>query len=703
MKTSKKLFQMFQKGSKTFRGRMLFIFLLFSIGPLMFIVYMVMHNIDDLLETTKKRTEGALLNNNVYLYQEHVRKQARIINEQLDSISAQLHSAQALAEDVFNHSIIVDGYDLRLAKGKEGYYWENVNGDVSNSGVSAATKMTPVIESRLMESKILENTFKTIVKQDPNIAAIYFIGAESYWRIYPKLDVKQEVDQGYLKPDIDFTKQPFFYSTAQSHKQRATWTDTYLDLTHRKEIFSLSLPVHKSNGEFIGIIGADITLSQVLDYLLGFKFKEKGAYAVLIDSNQQFISYQPKAKNDLPFLDRHIRGQMSKQHKFTVNINKEEKIILTSEIENTGWQLAYVIPKKDVSHPINAILAEQMNTYRQSFVLEFISLILVLTIIFTLISFISWKKFTKPLSEILKGIRGISKNNLNIKIGKQSLTEFQVLSEAFNQMAERINELVQSYQDLNAKLEEKVQDRTAQLEQINLSLKEANDKLSKMEKARKTMFANIAHDLKTPITLVLGYIEAIQHDVIQEEDFDEYLNRIQKHLYSINHLVKEVYELNNVEMGQSIFKFEETNIESFFQNIEDSYKKQEHIDIIIDSPLPTLHIDKRYMERAIFNLIDNALKYSEPDTSVTIRVNKKKNHLHIVISDCGWGISPEDLPYIFDRFYRVDKARNSDKPGNGLGLAIVREIIHAHHGEIKADSQLGQGTKFTITIPILPV
>ncbi|MDQ0246968.1 signal transduction histidine kinase [Bacillus fengqiuensis] len=669
----------------------------------MFIVYMVMHNLDDLLETTKKRTEGALLNNNVYLYQEHVRKQARIINEQLDSISAQLNSTRILAEDVFNHSIIVDGYNLRLTKEKEGYYWENVNGDVSNSGVSAVKTMTPTIKSRLAESKILENTFKTIVKQDPNIAAIYFIGAESYWRIYPKLHVKQEVDQGYLQPDIDFTKQPFFYSAAQSHNQKAAWTNTYLDLTHRKEVLSLSLPVHQSNGEFIGIIGADITLSQVLDYLLDFKFKEKGAYAVLIDSNQQFISYQPKAKNDLPFLDRHIRGQMSKQHKFSTNINKEEKIILTSEVENTGWQLAYIIPKKDVSRPINTILEEQLATYRQSFVIQFISLVLVLTIILILISVISWKKFTKPLSEVLKGIRGISKDNLKIKIGKQSLNEFQVLSEAFNQMAERINELVQNYQDLNSKLEGKVQERTTQLKLINLSLKEANDKLSKMEEARKTMFANIAHDLKTPITLVLGYIEAIQYGVIQKEDFDEYLNRIQKHLHSINHLVKEVYELNNVETGQSTFKFEEINVEGFFQHIKDSYKKQENIGVMIESPLPPLHMDKRYMERAIFNLIDNALKYSEPDDPITIRVNQKNKDLHIVVTDSGWGISPEDLPYIFDRFYRVDKARNSDKPGNGLGLAIVREIIHAHGGEIKVDSQLGQGTKFIIMIPLRSV
>ncbi|WP_169907464.1 sensor histidine kinase [Priestia abyssalis] len=682
---------------------MLFIFLLFSIGPLIFIVYMVMHNLDDLLDMTKKRTEVALLNNNVYLYQEHVKKQAQIINEQLDSIAAQLNPTRILAEDVFNHSIIVDGYNLQLTKEKEGYYWEKVNGDVSNIGVSANTAITPTIRSRLAESKILENTFKTIVEQDPNIAAIYFIGAESYWRIYPKLNVKQEVDQGYLKPDIDFTKQPFFYSATQSHNQKAAWTNTYLDLTHRKEVLSLSLPIHTTNGEFIGVIGADITLSQVLDYLLGFEFKEKGAYAVLIDSNQQFISYQPKAKNDLPFLDRHIRGQMSKQHKFSTTINKKEKLILTSEVENTGWQLAYIIPKKDVSRPINTILEEQLKAYRQSFVVQFISLVLVLTIVLIVISVISWRKFTKPLSEVIKGIRSINKNNLKIKIGKQSLTEFQVLSEAFNQMADRINELVENYQDLNSKLEGKVQERTAQLKRINLSLKEANDKLSKMEEARKTMFANIAHDLKTPITLVLGYMEAIQHGVIQKEDFDEYLNRIQKHLHSINHLVKEVYELNNVEMGQSTFKFEEINVEVFFQHLKDSYKNQENIDIMIESSLPSLHIDKRYMERAIFNLIDNALKYSEPNASVMIRVSKEEKHLHIVISDSGWGISPEDLPYIFDRFYRVDKARNSDKPGNGLGLAIVREIIHAHRGEIKTDSQLGKGTKFTIMIPFRPV
>jgi signal transduction histidine kinase len=294
----------------------------------------------------------------------------------------------------------------------------------------------------------------------------------------------------------------------------------------------------------------------------------------------------------------------------------------------------------------------------------------------------------------------VSTGDFRKKMTKQSLQEFRVLISSFNSMAEKLDELIRNYEMLHSQLEEKVAERTAQLTKVNESLKQTNKKLKQLEQTRREMFENIAHDLKTPITLVLGYIEAIQDGIVSKEKNEEYLKRIYKHLHSINDLVKGIYELNHIETRSNAFQFELVDMNSFFTYIQDVYKNYSNIYFSICKNLPMIKMDAKYMERVIFNLIDNALKYSDAHSPIEIYVKQEETFIIVIIRDFGWGIPEKDLPYIFDRFYRVDKARNSHKPGNGLGLTIVKEVIHAHGGKIDVTSKLGEGTTFTIYLPI---
>jgi signal transduction histidine kinase len=684
----------------TFRGRMLVTLLFLSISPLILVLYFAMYSSEQILTTTKEKIEKNLLNYVTYLHQENLDKQAERINEQLDSVKKQVQIIRSVAKDIFSNGVIPVDYELHLTKEREGYYWENVEGDVSNVGVSAITDLSLEIQKRLMVSKSLEPLFKKVVQQNPHVAAIYYIGPQSYWRIYPKLNVNEEVANGYLTPDIDLTTKDFYSLAFQSPNKEAIWTSTYKDPTHRKEVFSLSTPLYHKNGEFLGIIGADITISQTLKHILNIQFKEPSAYALLINKYNQIIAYQPKTKQDLPYLTPDIRRKMFLSEKpFFAKINNRTRVVLVSSVKNTNWKLVFVIPKEEIIYPVKEVTKQELKDFKESFSLQFISLTLLTTLILVTSSFAIWKHFTRPMQELLNGISSISARNFQTKVNEQSLEEFYRLSHSFNTMAEKINELFTNYQLLNSQLEEKVRERTSQLTIVNKSLQQTNKKLQQLEQTRKEMFENIAHDLKTPMTLVLGYIEAIQDGMVHKDKIDEYLKRIHHHLESINHLVKGIYELNNIEVNRNTFHFEIINTNQFFTHMKDSWKNHPHIHFSIKEHLPSLKMDVKYMERALFNLIDNAIKYSDTQSPIILKVEEAENSIVITLRDFGWGIPEKDLPHIFKRFYRVDKARNSNKPGNGLGLAIVKEIIHAHGGKINVTSKLGEGTTFIIFLP----
>jgi signal transduction histidine kinase len=700
MRKSNSFFRFYQKIFVTFRGRMLVTLFFLSISPLVLILYFAVTGSEHMLYTTRQQIEKAMLHYITYLHKENLDKQAARINEQLNSLEKQVQVIRTMASSFLTEPNSYSHYELTLTKEKEGYYWEKVEGDVSNAGVSAINQLTPEMKQRLTQSKALEPLFKEIVQQNSHVAAVYYISPQSYWRIYPKMNVKEEINNGYLTPNIDLTKRDFFSLAARSPNGEPVWTDTYVDLTHRKEMFSLSVPLHDRSGHFIGIIGIDITISQAIEHLLNFKFKEPSAYAVLISKNHRFIAYQPKAKHDLSILSTHLKTITSKQHPLSLNINGEDKIILCSTIQNTNWSLISVIPKKEIIDPIKQITVQKLIAYKKSFSLQFVSLLCFVAFILIISSIAIWKHFTTPIKELLDGISSVSAGNFRKKMTKQSLQEFRILISAFNSMAEKLDELIRNYEMLHSQLEEKVAERTAQLTKVNESLKQTNKKLKQLEQTRREMFENIAHDLKTPITLVLGYIEAIQDGIVSKEKNEEYLKRIYKHLHSINDLVKGIYELNHIETRSNAFQFELVDMNSFFTYIQDVYKNYSNIYFSICKNLPMIKMDAKYMERVIFNLIDNALKYSDAHSPIEIYVKQEETFIIVIIRDFGWGIPEKDLPYIFDRFYRVDKARNSHKPGNGLGLTIVKEVIHAHGGKIDVTSKLGEGTTFTIYLPI---
>ncbi|MBS4197732.1 ATP-binding sensor histidine kinase [Lederbergia citri] len=258
-------------------------------------------------------------------------------------------------------------------------------------------------------------------------------------------------------------------------------------------------------------------------------------------------------------------------------------------------------------------------------------------------------------------------------------------------------------------LERKVKERTAQLEFAYEDLEKANRELAQSEEMRRKFLSNVSHDLRSPITSVRGYIEAILEGVItKEEDKELYLERSHQRLLMLNRMIEDLFELTKLEGGglslhleyvpsnqllnhlKKLFEHEVVNANLSFTVLIDPLSETEEY--------PLLEVDIRRIEQVIQNLISNALKNTKVG-GVTLqhKVDLDRNEVVFILSDTGIGISADNLPLIFDRFYTKSVERND---GNGLGLAICKEIIHYHRGEISAESVEGLGTSFIIQLPI---
>jgi len=230
--------------------------------------------------------------------------------------------------------------------------------------------------------------------------------------------------------------------------------------------------------------------------------------------------------------------------------------------------------------------------------------------------------------------------------------------------------------------------------------------LRKVDRLRREFIANVSHELRTPLTSIQGFLEAVIDRVISLEEFQEkYLSLIHTETLRLSRLIHELLDLSLMESGKIRWEMEEVAIPHLSQRViaklapllgERNIKIQEDFEMNLPSALG----NEDRLEQVFTNLLHNAILFSPPGSTVTIGGRGEKEHLLIFVSDQGTGIPPQDLPYIFERFYRVEKSRSREGGGTGLGLAITKQIVEHHGGKIWVKSEVGKGTTFFFTLPV---
>lgn len=231
--------------------------------------------------------------------------------------------------------------------------------------------------------------------------------------------------------------------------------------------------------------------------------------------------------------------------------------------------------------------------------------------------------------------------------------------------------------------------------------------LRRLERVRRDFVANVSHELKTPITTIKGFVETLLYGGAGNgEDTTRFLGIIERHVNRLGILIDDLLMLARIEQGTSHARVE-MNSHPVRELIETAVQlcasgaAQKNITIEVTCPGElSFPMDPFLMEQALVNLIDNAVKYSGEKGSVRIHAAAENGMVTVSVIDRGRGIRKEHLPRLFERFYRVDKARSRDQGGTGLGLAIVKHIVQAHGGSITVESTPGEGSTFSMTIPV---
>jgi two-component system phosphate regulon sensor histidine kinase PhoR len=229
--------------------------------------------------------------------------------------------------------------------------------------------------------------------------------------------------------------------------------------------------------------------------------------------------------------------------------------------------------------------------------------------------------------------------------------------------------------------------------------------LKRLERVRSDFIANVSHELRTPLTSIIGYLEALldgaQDDAGRREEF---LRTIKTHADRLNALVADLLQLSQIESGEYRWRREAVDVADLARRSTELVAPQARRKrITLRGPDRTTGIevtaDSDKLTEVLLNLLDNALKYTEDGGTVEVAVEAGDGMAVIRVRDTGFGIPPADLERIFERFYRVDRARSRALGGTGLGLSIVKHIVEAHGGTVAVDSRLGRGSTFTVRIP----
>jgi two-component system sensor histidine kinase VicK len=228
----------------------------------------------------------------------------------------------------------------------------------------------------------------------------------------------------------------------------------------------------------------------------------------------------------------------------------------------------------------------------------------------------------------------------------------------------------------------------------------------KLDQTRKEFVANVSHELRTPLTTIKSYLEALEDGAWEDRELaPRFLHVTHQETERMIRLVTDLLQLSRLDSKETSSKRELVDIIEVLEEVSDRFSFQAHqrritIELGMDLPIPLIWVDRDQIDQVLDNLVSNALKYTGENGSVRLHACVHQQMVKVTIEDNGIGIPEKDLDKIFDRFYRVDKARSRNMGGTGLGLSIAKEIIRAHEGTISIESLVGKGTKATFAIPV---
>jgi signal transduction histidine kinase len=379
---------------------------------------------------------------------------------------------------------------------------------------------------------------------------------------------------------------------------------------------------------------------------------EANTDVVITNIKKEMLGSSVKSSIIQEYIDRPIPSVPREGQTIGDNWTDEDYISTVSPIKQEGQLIGYVYMFQDT-----AWIQSLISRLNEQFLLAGV---IAVTFTITIIIFLS-KALAKPLIKMKEATSQISKGDFSVSLPKTGDDE--------------LGDLAQSIQLL------------------------AND-LSYLKEERSEFLSSISHELRTPLTYIKGYADIVQKRNLTAEERNQYLTIILEETNRLSDMVKNLFDLAKIDKNSFDIHKTPIDLHDFMRKIEAKFAPafmDKRMILEVNCPEAIqLNADASRLEQIIFNLLDNSIKYSSPDGKTAINVSRHKKNIIIRIKDNGKGIPDHKLPYIFNRFYRVDKSRTRALGGTGLGLAIVKELIHAHGGTITVKSRENAGTEFEL-------
>jgi two-component system, OmpR family, phosphate regulon sensor histidine kinase PhoR len=320
-----------------------------------------------------------------------------------------------------------------------------------------------------------------------------------------------------------------------------------------------------------------------------------------------------------------------------------------------------------------AINVEELSAFSASVQRVIWAVGLVTIVLLLVVSSQVAKRITKPIQQIAATADAIKGGDVLQRVQVTSDDEIGRLATGINDMAEKLGNDI--------------------------------DKFRKLERVRSEFLANVSHELRTPIFSIQGFLETLLDGAVDDPHVNrEFLEKAHHHANRLNTLLSDLIEISRIESGEMKMSFRYFSLSEFLQQVVQEMQPQvakKSLSLELVMPVPhdeKVYGDRERLKQVMINLIDNAVKYTEPGGLISVRTSREGTRVAIHVQDTGCGIAWEHQARIFERFYRVDRDRSREVGGTGLGLAIVKHIVEAHGGTIRVESEAGKGSTFTYTL-----
>ena len=329
----------------------------------------------------------------------------------------------------------------------------------------------------------------------------------------------------------------------------------------------------------------------------------------------------------------------------------------------SGSYIVYIIDNKNT--------ASELGSNLFNIILEALAVGLVISVG---LSILLSKTLVTPIQELTKAAEAVAGGDFNHKVSNQSQDEIGVLTRTFNNMAGQLEDTL--------------------------------DDLKKSEQTRREFVANVSHELRTPITSIRSYAETMEEDPkMDAETRHRFLDVIVNESDRMTNIVQDLLTLSRFDAGSIEFTNEKFSFEKSVRDVYaatrmEAMNHRHEFTLEFITPMPEIYGDSARIEQVLINMVSNAIKYTKDGGKIRMTAGAREGTVWCTVKDNGIGIPKEDVNRVFDRFYRVDKARSRESGGTGLGLSIAHEIVARHGGSMSVQSALGRGTAITVTLPV---